>query len=374
MAGIYIHIPFCKKKCIYCDFYSIGARGLEDAYVDALVKECAMRKDELRGSPLRTLYIGGGTPSLLKPELIARLLKGLQEIAAFNTLEECTIEVNPDDVTPEYIRSLTALGINRVSMGIQSFVDKELSAINRRHNAAAAIEAVRHIRDAGISNISIDLIYGLPGQTLESWRYSLEKAIELDTPHISCYNLSYEEGTRLFRMRECGIVTECSEDDCISMYKAMVDILSGNGYEHYEVSNFAKNGLYSRHNSGYWNGEIYLGLGAAAHSFDGRQRSYNIANARQYIKTITNSMLACERESATDSERYDEYVMIRLRTMWGVDFKILQSTFDAKFCSHFKREAARYIANGMMTADNGIYRLTEDGIMLSDMIIRDLMY
>ena len=374
MAGIYVHIPFCRKKCIYCDFYSIGTRGLEDQYVNVLVDECAMRSNELGGNDVATLYIGGGTPSLLSPSQLDHLTSGIGRNVDLSKVEEFTIEVNPDDVTCEYISQLREIGVNRVSMGIQSFIDDELKIINRRHTAQQAEEAVAAIRSADIENISIDLIYGLPGQTLNSWQYSLDKAIALRVPHISCYNLSYEEGTKLYRMRESGKLTECSDEMCIAMYHAMIGRLRENGYEHYEVSNFALPGMYSRHNSAYWTGEVYLGLGASAHSYDGVTRSYNIPNVRKYIELIASGNLACEREATTLEERYDEYVMIHLRTIRGVDCDEIQLNFGSRFVSHFKAEAQRHIAKGLLTEAEGIYRLTEDGVMLSDMIIRDLMW
>lgn len=374
MAGIYVHIPFCKKKCIYCDFYSIGTRGLEDQYVNVLVDECAMRIDELGGNDVATLYIGGGTPSLLSPSQLDHLTSGIGRNVDLSKVEEFTIEVNPDDVTCAYISQLREIGVNRVSMGIQSFIDDELNIINRRHNAQQAEEAVAAIRSVGIENISIDLIYGLPGQTLDTWQFSLKKAIALRVPHISCYNLSYEEGTKLYRMRESGKLTECSDDLCIAMYHAMSRKLRENGYEHYEVSNFALPGMYSRHNSAYWTGDVYLGLGASAHSYDGVTRSYNVANARKYIELIASGNLACERETTTLEERYDEYVMIHLRTSRGVDSDELKLTFGSRFASHFMAEAQRHIDKGLLTEADGIYRLTDDGVMLSDMIIRDLMW
>ena len=373
MAGIYVHIPFCKRKCIYCDFYSIGAAGMEERYVKALADELRMRKDELRGEAVRTLYLGGGTPSLLSPSQISYIADALKKEVGIDELEEFTIEVNPDDVSEKYIRALAEIGVNRVSMGIQSFVDSELLTINRRHSAAEAVAAVDSIRKAGIKNISIDLIYGLPGQTPETWRYSVEKAVELDVQHISSYNLSYEEGTRLYFLRERGDIQECDEGTCIKMYEYLVARLDDAGFEHYEVSNFAKPGRYSKHNSSYWNGTIYLGLGASAHSYDGVMRSYNVANVKRYLSEIEAGSLVCERETATIDEKYDEYVMIRLRTKWGINADNLMATFGEKYSEHFMKESKPYIKSGKMCCEGSCYRLTEAGVMISDMIIRDLM-
>lgn len=374
MAGIYVHIPFCRSKCIYCDFYSIAARGMEADYVDALVAECRMRRSELANEPVRTLYVGGGTPSLLSPSLMQRLVTGIAQAVCLDDVEEFTVEVNPDDVSAPYISALHALGVNRVSMGVQSFIDDELRAINRRHTASQAIEAVAAIRQAGISNISLDLIYGLPGQSLASWQVSLSRAIALRVPHLSCYNLSYEEGTRLYRMRQAGTITECPDDDCIAMYDLLCHTLSRNGYEHYEVSNFALPAMHSRHNSSYWSGDIYLGLGAAAHSFDGiATRSFNIANARRYIADVSSGCLACERETATLHEQYDEYVMIHLRTSRGISEAEVLRLFGQPFLDHLNREARPFIARNLLTHAAGAYRLTHAAVMLSDSIIRSLM-
>ena len=373
MAGIYVHIPFCKRKCIYCDFYSIGAAGMEDRYVKALACELRMRKGELRGEAVKTLYLGGGTPSLLMPAQISCIAEALKREVGIDELEEFTIEVNPDDVSEDYISALADIGVNRVSMGIQSFVDSELHTINRRHSATEAEAAVENIRKAGIKNISIDLIYGLPDQTVETWQYSVEKAVGLDVQHISCYNLSYEEGTRLYFLREHGGIQECDEETCIKMYEYLVARLADAGFEHYEVSNFARQGKYSKHNSSYWNGSIYLGLGASAHSYDGDVRSYNVANVKQYMSEIESGNLACERETSSTDEKYDEYVMIRLRTKWGIDTRGLKAAFGEKYYNHFMKESQSYIASGKMSCDGSCYRLTEAGVMISDMIIRDLI-
>lgn len=346
---------------------------MEERYVKALADELRMRKGELRGEAVKTLYLGGGTPSLLSPSHISCIADALRKEVGIDELEEFTIEVNPDDVSEEYISALAEIGVNRVSMGIQSFVDSELCAINRRHTAADAVEAVDNIRKAGIKNISIDLIYGLPGQTIETWQYSVERAVELDVQHISSYNLSYEEGTRLYFLRERGDIRECDEDTCVKMYERLVARLGEAGFEHYEVSNFAKPGRYSKHNSSYWNGTIYLGLGASAHSYDGDVRSYNVANVKRYMSEIEAGNIACERESATIDEKYDEYVMIRLRTKWGIDADNLMATFGEKYYEHFMKEAKPYIESGKMSCRGSRFCLTEAGVMISDMIIRDLM-
>ena len=373
MAGIYIHIPFCKKRCIYCDFYSTTDNRLCSSYIDTLCKELLTRINEVGKDQIHTIYIGGGTPSQLTVDLLSRLINFIKTTINFSKIEEFTIEVNPDDVTFEYIKACYSLGINRISMGIQSFVDNELQIINRRHNAKQAEDAVTLIKQAGITNISIDLIYGLPLQTTESWVYSIENAIKLNVPHISCYNLSYEEGTTLYNMREKGEIVECGEDTCIEMYEILVSKLKKAGYEHYEISNFAKTGYYSRHNSNYWNMTPYLGLGASAHSFDGKTRRYNPATIHEYMQKIVDSGVAYEEEEETKYEQYNEYGMINLRTMWGINLKKVQELFGSELYDHLIKYSRKFITSGELKESDKTISLTEKGIMISDYIIRTLM-
>lgn len=376
MAGVYVHIPFCASRCSYCDFFStLRLSESGEAYVSAVIAEAAMRRDELHGEPVKTLYLGGGTPSQLPLPLLSRLIAGLLEQFDFEEVEEYTIEANPDDVTPEWCRAVSLLGVNRVSMGVQSFEDKILRLIGRRHTAQQAAEAVARLRDAGIDNISIDLIFGLPGQTLDSWAASVHKAIDLQPQHISAYGLTYEEGTRLWHQRERGEITEVPEEQCLEMYRMLVDALQGAGYEHYEISNFALPGYRSRHNSSYWNDTPYLGLGAAAHSYDGRVRRYNPHDLQQYISKIMAGETAYEQEELSPWERYDERVMLGLRTADGVDADRLRHDFGEEAWQHFIREAQRHIEAGHLhVTDGSRYILTRNGIMLSDSIIRDLMW
>ena len=376
MAGIYVHIPFCASRCSYCDFFStLRLSESGEPYVNALLAEAALRQTELQGEPIRTLYLGGGTPSQLPLPLLSRLINGLLEQLDLEAVEELTVEANPDDVTPEWCRAVSRLGVNRVSMGVQSFEDKILRLIGRRHTAQQAAEAVARLRAAGIDNISIDLIFGLPGQAPESWAASVRQAIDLQPQHISAYGLTYEEGTRLWHQRERGEVTEVPEEQCLEMYRVLVDMLQAAGYEHYEISNFAKPGYRSRHNSSYWNDTPYLGLGAAAHSYDGRVRRYNPHDLQRYISKITAGETAFEQEELTSWERYDERVMLGLRTSDGVDAERLRQDFGDDAWQHFTGEASKHITAGHLrvTRDHR-YVLTRDGIMLSDSIIRDLMW
>ncbi len=376
MAGVYVHIPFCASRCSYCDFFStLRLSDSGEAYVGAVVAEAAMRRDELHGEAVKTLYLGGGTPSQLPLPLLSRLIAGLRERLDLEGVEEFTVEANPDDVTSEWCRVVSLQGVNRVSMGVQSFEDHILRLIGRRHTARQATEAVARLRAAGIDNISIDLIFGLPGQTLESWAASVQQAIDLRPQHISAYGLTYEEGTRLWHQRERGEITEVPEEQCLEMYRMLLDTLQAAGYEHYEISNFALPGYRSRHNSSYWNDTPYLGLGAAAHSYDGRVRRYNPHDLQQYISKITTGETAYEQEDLSPWERYDERVMLGLRTSDGVDADRLRLDFGDKAWQHFIREAQRHIEAGYLhVLDGSRYVLTRDGILLSDSIIRDLMW
>ena len=376
MAGVYVHIPFCASRCSYCDFFStLRLDEVGHDYVEALIAEARLRKAELNGKPVKTLYMGGGTPSQLPLPLLARLIDGLKATLDLNAVEEFTLEANPDDVTPEWCAAVRALGVNRVSMGVQSFQDAVLRLVGRRHTARQAIDAVASLRHAGIDNISIDLIYGLPGQTLETWAESVRQAVDLRPQHISAYGLTYEPGTRLWQQRECGEVVEASEDQYVDMYRILVGLLRVAGYEHYEISNFALPGYRSRHNSSYWNETPYLGLGAAAHSYDGTMRRSNPADLCGYIRRITSGQPACQVEDLAWWERYDERVMLGLRTADGVDAHRLRSDFGDKAWAHFVSEARRHIdAGNMICTDDGRYILTSEGIVLSDSVMRDLMW
>lgn len=376
MAGVYVHIPFCASRCSYCDFFStLQLADAGTSYVEAVVAEARLRRGELCGAQVKTLYLGGGTPSQLPLPLLSRLVDGLRETLDLSVVEEFTVEANPDDVTPEWCRGVVALGVNRVSMGVQSFEDQILRLIGRRHTARQAMDAVANLREAGISNISIDLIFGLPGQTVTSWTASVEQAIALKPQHISAYGLTYEEGTRLWHQRERGEVVEVPEEQCLEMYRVLVDELQAAGYEHYEISNFALPGYHSRHNSSYWDDTPYLGLGAAAHSYDGKVRRYNPSDLQGYINKIRAGETAYEQEALTWLERYNERVMLGLRTAHGVEADRLRRDFGDESWTHFTREAARHIsASHLRMTDDHRCVLTSAGIMLSDSIIRDLMW
>lgn len=375
MAGLYIHIPFCESKCIYCDFYSMANNNhLIDKYIDALLVEAVERKNELNSESLTTVYLGGGTPSLLSTTQLSKLVNGLKKVFDFSAVEEFTLEVNPDDVTVDYVQQAKLLGINRVSMGVQSFSDVDLRFINRRHTAEQATDAIHIIKEAGIDNISIDLIYGIPGQNIEIWKNNVDTAISLSVQHISAYSLMYEDGTRLSVMRLLGKITEVDDDVASAMYDYLVTQLKSNGYIHYEISNFAMPGFHSRHNSSYWNLTPYLGLGVAAHSFDGTVRRFNPSNLKKYLDALGERKLCVEVEKITKAEKYDEYVMLRLRTADGIDTAELMHRFGGEYYQFFIEKAKPLVSEGSLINENGRYYISENHIMISDNITCDLLW
>lgn len=375
MAGLYVHIPFCEAKCIYCDFYSMAkANHLIDKYIDALLTEAELRKKEINSAPLLTVYLGGGTPSLLNSAQLTKLIIGLRSVFDFSKVQEFTIEVNPDDVTSDYIKQAVSLGINRVSMGVQSFINRDLQFINRRHSAEEATEAIHTIYSSGINNISIDLIYGIPGQTFEDWTKNVDTALSLPIKHISAYSLMYEGGTRLSVMRSLAKIQEMSEEDVMAMYGYLVKNLKSNGYVHYEISNFALPGFQSRHNSNYWNLTPYLGLGAAAHSFDGAARRFNPSNLKLYLDSLSEGIPVVEKESITNEEKYDEYVMLRLRTSEGISTKDLLFRFGNEFYNHFIIKASPMVGTGNLVYEKGQIFIPEEHVLISDSIICELMW
>ena len=347
---------------------------LIDKYIDALLVEAALRKNELNSETITTAYLGGGTPSLLSITQLSKLVNGLKKVFDFSDLEEFTIEVNPDDVTAYYIQQAKSLGINRVSMGVQSFNDEDLRFMNRRHTAKQATDAIHIIKEAGINNISIDLIYGIPGQNIEIWKNNVDTAISLSVQHISAYTLMYEEGTRLSVMRSLGKITEVDDDVVAVMYDYLVAQLKSNGYTHYEISNFALPGFHSRHNSSYWNLTPYLGLGVAAHSFDGTVRRYNPSNLKKYLDALGEGELCVEVENITKAEKYDEYVMLRLRTADGIDADELTHRFGEEYYQFFIEKTKPLVSEGSIIKENGRYYIPENHIMISDNITCDLLW
>ena len=373
MGGIYIHIPFCKQRCKYCAFYSTTQHSLQQRYVDAVCNELRMRNNYIIGSA-DTVYFGGGTPSVLTIEQIEKIMCSIDKNFGISENAEITIEANPDDLTPEYLSQLRSLRINRLSMGVQSFNDRQLKQLQRRHNAQKACEAVENARKAGFENISIDLIFALPGSTESDWKHDLEQAIELCPTHISAYNLTYEEGTALYKEASEGKIVPLSEEENINQFQILIETLTNANYRHYEISNFALPGFESRHNSSYWHDIPYLGCGAAAHSYNQKSRQWNIANVKEYIQGIENESPDFEIEHLTMAEQHNDAILTRLRTADGIPLKQFKEQFGERMYDHLLKAAAKHIANGTLEHSNDRLSLTRKGIFISDAIMRDLIY
>lgn len=383
MAGVYVHIPFCKSRCIYCNFFSTTGKTplLEEQYIDSLHKELSLRRNYLRSERITTLYIGGGTPSLLSPHSIGRIAQEFSDLAEF------TVECNPDDVTPSFAHSLVEMGVNRVSMGVQTFSNARLAFLHRRHNASQIPQAIDSLRSAGIYNISIDLIFGFPNQSLSQWQQDIDCAVSLSVPHISAYSLSYEEGTPLWRMLSQGKVTALADDACREMYETLLDAMNAAGYDHYEISNFAIPGHHALHNSNYWNGTPYLGIGAGAHSYSGSpypkeviwtggnnvSRQWNVSNVAEYIRSIQQGVIPCETEYLDRDTQYNDMITTSLRTAAGICIDALTDPYRG----YVLTQSQKHISNGLLCMDaiNGrrFLHLSRKGLFVSDDIMSDLI-
>ena len=374
MAGIYIHIPFCKRRCIYCDFFSTTQSEKKPTYVHALCQELDMRKDYLEGEDIETIYLGGGTPSQLSQEELEEIFSTIYHIYKVKDDAEITLEANPDDLTSEYVTMLRQLPINRISMGIQTFQEETLKLLHRRHTAKQAIEAFERCREAGFQNISIDLMYGLPGETLDTWKQDLQQAIALHPEHISAYHLIYEEDTALWKLREQHQVEEADEDLSLTLFTTLIDELTEAGYQHYEISNFCLPGLHSRHNSSYWTGKKYLGCGPSAHSFNGTSRQWNVASLSAYIDGIQQGNPDYEIEELDLYTRYNDFVLTSIRTCWGMSLSHLRSTYGEALYRYCLRMAKPHLEQGVLEISGDILKLTREGIFISDGIMSDLMW
>ncbi len=374
MAGLYIHIPFCKQRCNYCAFYSSTLYNMREEYVAALTKELLLRKDYAHGKAIETIYFGGGTPSTLSIEQLQRICSTIYSAYPVANSPEVTIECNPDDLTPEFLEALRPLPFNRISMGVQSFNDAQLQRLGRRHTAEGARTAVGNARKAGYTNISIDLMFALPGSTPQQWQEDLDCAIALRAQHLSAYNLMYEEGTPLYRALCNGNITELSEEENLEQFRMLIESMKKAGYRHYEISNFALPGYESRHNSSYWNDTPYIGCGAAAHSYNGTEREWNIADIKEYIKGIESGNRKFEIEHLSEEERYNDTILTRLRTAEGLPLEWMRDKFSDKLNSYMLRTIEKEIALGNLQENNGQVSLTEKGIFISDAVIRELIF
>ena len=373
MAGIYIHIPFCKSRCIYCDFFTSTNESEMDSYVQALCREIVLRKEELANDYVKTIYFGGGTPSRLNESHFQQVFGTINENYKLSNEMEVTIEANPDDLSHSYVDMLRELPFNRISIGIQSFDDQELKFLSRRHDANRAIEAVKYCQEKGFNNISIDLMYGLPNQTLTIWRRNLQQAIDLNIQHISAYHLIYEEKTRLYSLLQAGKVNPVDDDCSLEMFGTLIDTLTNASFEHYEISAFAKQGYISQHNSSYWTGLKYLGFGPSAHSFDGEHRWWNVSSLPKYIAGINSLSPNIEKEDIDLTTKYNEYIITGLRTVWGIDLDVMKTNFGDELYAYFLQNAQRYFNLNYLKKEETTITLTKKGIFISDGIMSDLM-
>lgn len=374
MAGLYLHIPFCKKRCLYCDFFSNTDMSLKKDFIPALVAEMGLRKDYLQGEALETIYFGGGTPSQLNGEDFNYIFEAVASLFDLSGVKEITLEANPDDMTPEYVKSLKDVPFNRISMGIQSFDPQDLLFLHRRHTWEQAIRAVGLCKENGFENISIDLIYGLPGQTATKWEQNLKQMFALDIPHISAYHLTYEEGTALYKLLDEEKIRALDENDSLQLFELLIDRLADAGYRHYEISNFARPGFLSRHNSSYWEGKKYLGLGPSAHSYNGTTREWNVASLSSYIYAIQSGKPQIEQELLTPTTLYNDYIITRLRTDKGINISEMKMLFGEPYTSYCLEKMVPYLEQNILIRRENRVSLSRRGIFLSDAVMRELIW
>jgi len=372
MAGIYIHTPYCHSKCLYCNFYSQTDISSLDSFVDSLCVEIEKSSNFIENEEISTIYFGGGTPSIFKPNHIEKVFRALKQKFVFSENLESTIEVNPDDVTKDLLIFWRKF-FNRISIGIQSFSDAELKWLNRRHSAEQAIFAVKMSKEFGFENQSLDLIFGIPGMSLEEWRKNMEIAISLDVSHISAYALTVEPKTKLDKLIKSGKCFVADEELVLKQFDSLITFLNKNGFEHYEISNFAKKGKRSRHNSSYWSGENYFGFGPAAHSFNGNIRRYNFSDTKKYISSISNDTACYEEELLSVNDKYNEYILTKMRTIEGVLETDILKKFGVTFLSHFKKEISPFLENGV-NRKGDCYSLTQKGKHIADAITASLFF
>jgi oxygen-independent coproporphyrinogen-3 oxidase len=348
--------------------------SLKHNYVSALCREIELRKDYISNEIVKTIYFGGGTPSQLSCDDFQKIFDAIRANFTIAFDVEITMEANPDDLDAKYLDTLRGLPFNRLSIGIQSFDDNELKFLKRRHSAEGAIDAINSCKSSGYDNISIDLMYGLPSQTMDIWQQNLEQAIKLDVQHISSYHLIYEQGTRLYHLFKLEDIKPVDEDLSVRMFSTMIDCLGDAGFEHYEISNFARNRLYSKHNSSYWLGKKYLGLGPAAHSFDGQNRARNIASISKYVERIGQGAADVEMEYLDKNTGYNDFILTGIRTIWGINLVVLESRFGTSMKDYCMKNVKKHINQGFVTNNDNILKLTRKGIFISDGIMSDLMW
>ena len=372
MNGIYIHIPFCRHKCNYCNFFSIASIKYKSDFIKVLLKEIELQKNYLPNKKINTIYFGGGTPSMLSVDEINLILNKINQLFSIEKDAEITLEANPDDLIDRKIIELKNSAINRVSVGIQSFNDDDLHYLNRKHNSEQAKNSISQLKEFGFENISIDLIYGIPTLTEKKWEQNLEKFFALEIPHLSAYSLTVEKNTILDNLIRKGKAKNISENLSIEHFKYLLNRMDVNGFVHYEISNFSKPGCQSKHNSIYWSGGKYLGLGPSAHSFNGNARQWNVSNISKYIQSINNGIIPAEIEILNTNQKYNEYIMTSLRTIWGCSENVIKEQFGEKYLGYFLKTSKKHLQNRTLIVEDENYVLSQKGKLFADGIASDL--
>ena len=375
MAGIYVHIPFCKKLCFYCDFYHVVSTNNDSnsLFIDALKKEASLRKEYLANEHISTIYIGGGTPSVFSIQELGSILDHIYKLFSVTGDCEITVELNPDDVDAEYLKGLKNLEINRISLGIQSWRDADLTKLNRRHDAAQAVYALKTTLSQGFNNVTIDLIYGIPGMSLTDWESNLDFTLSFDIKHLSAYHLTFEKETVFGKMLEKGLIAEIDEDDSAAQFNLLLEKAEAAGFIQYEISNFGKPGYFSIHNSNYWKQVGYIGLGPSAHSFNGYSRQWNVRDLKSYLKAVNSGTPFFESEELDTRTRFNEYMMTSLRTMWGIDLEYVEKMFQKEGYDYVMNLSGKFRNYGLMKQEQKSLILTNQGKLISDNIISEFM-
>ena len=373
MSGIYIHIPFCKQACHYCDFHFSTSMKKKEEMVLALAKEIRIRKNEFKDEQIETIYFGGGTPSVLQIADLRFLIEEVHKNYSVSENSEITLEANPDDLSEDYLMAISEIGINRLSIGIQSFFEDDLKLMNRAHNSPEAIKCLE-IATKYFDAISLDLIYGIPGMSSEKWQQNIETALSFGITHISSYVLTVEPKTALNKLIQTGKIAKPSDDIAQEHFQILVETLEKNGFIHYELSNFGKEGCFSKNNSAYWLGKKYIGIGPSAHSYDGNSRSWNVSNNTLYLKSLYENKLPNEIEILSITDRYNEYIMTGLRTIWGVSLDRIETAFGSSYLDYLQKQAQKFIKDDLLFIENDILKPTKKGKFLTDGIASDLFY
>lgn len=374
MAGIYIHIPFCKQQCNYCDFHFSTSLKNKNGLLQALLQEIEIRKSFTKGAKIKTIYFGGGTPSLLSGDELSLIFEKLNKHFEIESDAEITLETNPDDLNIQKIKELKKTPVNRFSIGIQSFFDTDLQFMNRAHNSQEAERSIKEIQDAGWNNITIDLIYGTPTLSNQMWQQNLQKFSDWNIPHLSAYGLTVEEKTPLYHAIKKGKIENVDQEKAKQQFQLLMQFAIKEELEHYEISNFAKKGFMAKHNSSYWKGDSYLGLGPSAHSFDHNKRQWNIANNSLYIKAINEGLPSIQEEILSEKEQFNEYIMVSLRTIWGCNRDVIELRFPSFLVDYFNLSIKKWTKSGEIEQKGQVFKLSQKGKILADRITSDLFY